>query len=101
MDNGIEMVLDRLNQAEDRFEQWAAMPCPPPELEAQLVTRFERLMVVALCRGMTPGQVCHRAGIDPEFLDVIVAERATEPAVIAACAACPETLAAALGALDD
>ena len=101
MDNGIQLVLERLNQTEDGFEQWAAMPCPPPELEAQLVTRFERLMVVALCRGMTPGQVCRRVGIAPDFLDVIVAERATEPAVIAACAARPETLATALGALDD
>ena len=101
MDNGIEMVLDRLNQTEGRFDQWAGLAWPLPELEAQLVARFERLMVVALCRGRTPGQVCRLVGIDAEFLDVIVAERATEPAVIAACAARPEALAAALGALDD
>lgn len=101
MDNGIEMVLERLSQTEDGFEQWAAMPCPPPEREAQLVARFERLMVVALCRGVPREQVRGWADLTPSTLDEIVADRGAEPVVVAACAARPEALAAALEALDD
>lgn len=101
MDNGIQLVLERLNRTEAGFERWAAMPCPPLELEARLVRRYERLMVVALRRGVPREQVCGWADLTLSALDEIVAERATEPAVVAACAACPEELATALEALDD